>query len=236
MQTSCRKIVLKAKKPKPIPLEPPRIVGQFFMRIRLRFVKTSAAVSNVNWRCLANLMIASVSTTSGYVIYSTFRPKSFTAYVPALVNTSATGFQQVPCDLDMVGGRFTGETGIASPTIVERKYVSITNTSGKGGSMRVQFPKPLSTYDVYSVVSQTNTPTIVSINGPIGMIVDYDAVYKVFGDDRTTFPKTSTTTGATSQVPYFNYLDASAYAGAAGTQILKPINVDPALVNSAAWL
>jgi hypothetical protein len=234
MQSSCQ--LVKAKKPKAIPKEPPRIVGQFFIRCVLRYVKTSAATAVVNWRCLANLMVVSVSTTSGYVIYTTFRPKAFTAYVPALVNTSATGFQQVPCDLDMVGGRFTGETGVASPTIVERRYVSITSTSGKGGSMRAYFPKPYSTYDVYSVVSQTNTPTTISINGPIGMVVDFDCVYKIFGDDRTTLSKTSSTTGATSQVPYFNYLDASSVTGSAGTQILKPINVDPLQVNSAAWL
>jgi hypothetical protein len=236
MQSSSSRKLVRVKKPKPIPKEPPKIVGQFFQRVVLRFVKTSAATAVVNWRCLSNLLIASTSTTAGYVIYTTFRPKSFTLYVPALVNTSATGFLQVPADLDMVGGRFTGETGVASPVIVEREYASLTATSGKGGSIRVKFPRPYSTYDVYAVVSQTNTPTIVSVNGPIGSVVDFDCVYKIFGDDRTSFSKTSSTTGATAQVPYFNYLDASSVTGAAGTQILKPISVDPALVNSAAWL
>lgn len=224
----------KPRKPKAIPLEPPKIEGLFFCRLLLRFQKQSSADATIFWRSLANLLIVSTSTTSGYVIYTSFKPKSLTCYAPAALQTSAAGYLNVPLTMAFYGGEPIEDS--SSLTITNRKFYSDIPTTSRGVSVRAKFPKPYVTYDVFGIVAATSSPAVCLISGPNGTIVDLEVVCKIFGDDRTTLPKTSTTAGATSQVPYFNYLDASNSTGAAGSQLLKPINVQAANVNAQAWL
>jgi hypothetical protein len=188
----------------------------------------------VYWRSLGNLLIVSTSTTSGYVIYNEFKPKSVTVYLPAAVQTGAAGFVPTAAALDFTAGSLMEDA--AQPLTCSRKYRALNTMSGKPESVRVKFDKPYRNYDTFQVASLTNTPLAFQVFGPVGMVVDLEMVVRLFGDDRNTLGKTSTTTAATAQVPYFNVLDAHTATGSAGTSILSPTNTDPNCINANAWL
>jgi hypothetical protein len=217
-----------------IPIDPPRLSGQFFLRVVFRYIKTTTADATIFWRSLANLLIVSVSTTSGYVPYTSFRPKSLTCYAPAIDQNSAAGFAENTLSLAFYGGSPVEDS--SSLTVTDRKFMSDTPTNARGCSIRAKFSKPNITYDVFGIVAVTSSPAVALIHGPLGTVVDLDMVIKLFGDDRTTLPKTSTTTGATSQVPYWNLLDNAGSTGAAGTGLLTPVNTMTANVNGVVWL
>ncbi len=213
--------------------DPPRLPTSFLLPIVIRYQKTSASVASVVWRCLANLLIVSVGTTSGYVIYCQFKCKKVKLYGLASAASGATGYSTPPVRLTMYGVP-TSDT--ATSPIQNRRTKEDVSTNEHGCMVSLPFPQSNNWYDVYGVVSMTNSPPAFAVEGPIGTIVDLHMVLDIFGASRTTLPKTSTTTGASAQVPYFNLLDNTTSTGSAGTSFLTPISCAPANVNGVVWL
>jgi hypothetical protein len=235
MQRSTVIVAQKAKKPKKrIPLSPPMIIGQFFQRVLFRYIQDTTAVANVYWRALANLLVLSTGTTAGYVPYTEIKPKSVTCWSPAVAATSGAGFAPIPLKLQFTAGELVSDE--AQSMVVDRRYATDIPTNSRGASVRCKFDKPYKSYDVYAMVNATNSPLCFSVSGVVGTIVELDCVIKIFGDDRATSPKTSSTTGATAQTFYFNELDSCNATGAAGTQYLTPCNCLSNQVNGASWL
>lgn len=213
--------------------DPPRLPTSFLMPIVIRYQKTSASVASVVWRCLANLLIVSIGTTSGYVIYTQFKCRKVACYGLASAASSATGYSTPPVRLTMYG---IPSTDSGTSPIQNRRTKEDVSTNDHGCMVSLPFPERNNWYDVFGIVSMTNSPPAFAVEGPIGTIVDVHLVLDIFGASRTTLPKTSTTSGATSQVPYFNLLDNTNSTGAAGTSFLTPISCAPANVNGAVWL
>ncbi len=213
--------------------DPPRLPTSFLMPIVIRYQKTSASTASVYWRALANLLIVSIGTTSGYVIYTQFKCRKVCLYGLASAASGAAGYSTPPVRLTMYGVP-TSDAG-TSP-IQNRRTKEDNSTNERGCMVSLPFPQQNNWYDVFGVVSMTNSSPAFAVEGPIGTLVDLHLVLDIFGASRTTLPKTSTTSGATSQVPYFNLLDNTNSTGAAGTSFLTPISCVPANVNGAVWL
>jgi hypothetical protein len=214
-------------------LDPPRLPTSFLVPLVIRYQKTSASVASVYWRALANLLIVSVSTTSGYVIYAQFKCRKVCCYGLASAASAATGYSTPPVRLTMYGVPTTD--GATSP-IQNRRTKEDVSTNDHGCMVSLPFPDPTNWYDVFGIVNMTNSPPSFAVEGPIGTVVDVYLVLDIFGASRSTLPKTSTTTAATSQVPYFNLLDNTNATGAAGSSFLTPISCVPANVNANVWL
>jgi len=216
-------------------VSPPLLRTGFELPITIRYQKTSATIASVYWRALCNLLIVSIGTTSGYVIYNDFRPKRVVVYGLATSASGATGYQTPVTRLTMYGTP-TSDLTNAQPLIIQRREVEDVSTNDVGCRIGMDFPLNKQRYDVYANCTLTNSPVAFTVEGPIGTIVDLKITINLFGNIRTTLPKTSTTSGATSQVPYFNLLDNTNQTGAAGSSFLTPISCAPANVNGAVWL
>jgi len=237
MQSSSSIVVRRAKpkrKVRSIPPSPPMLIGQFFVRVVFRYIMNTTIVANVYWRSLANLLILSTGTTAGYVPYTEIKPKSVTCWSPAVAATSGAGFAAIPLKLQFTAGELVSDE--AQSMVVDRRYATDIPTNSRGGLVHCKFDKPYKSYDVYAMVSATNSPLCFSVSGVVGTVVDFDCVIKLFGDDRATSPKTSSTTGATAQTFYFNTLDSANATGAAGTQVMVPSCCLSNQVNGASWL
>ncbi len=212
--------------------DPPRLPAETFLPMVIRYQKTSATRADVFWRCLANLLIVSTGTTSGYVLYSQFKPTKLVAYGLASAASSATGYSTPPVRLITLG---VPSTDTANNPIQNRKVKEDVSTNDRGCMVSLPFPGAGNWYDVFGVVSMTNTGSCFTLDGPIGTLLDLHIVFNLSGM-RTTLPKTSSTSGATAQVLYYNLLDNTNATGAAGTSFLTPISCATGNVNGAVWL
>jgi hypothetical protein len=215
---------------------PPALPSDFDFPVTIRYQKTNATIANVYWRALANLLIVSVSTTSGYVIYNNFRLRKVTCFGLASSASGATGYQTPVVRLTMYGPPIGPDVAAAQPVLMNRRKAEDVSTNDRGCKVSLVPLQSQNRYDVYALSALTYSNSAFTVEGPIGTLVDVSLTVNLFGSIRTTLPKTSTTTGATAQVAYFNLLDNTSTTGSAGTSYLTPISCGTALVNGAVWL
>ncbi len=168
-----------------------------------RFVKTNAATSNINGLDFGSMLVFAISATVGYPVYEGIRLVKISAYGPASVLTSATGYANTVVSirqntaLDSTGTD-VGKTGSTEKTVYGYP------TGGQGAYCHFKFKDPNNLW--YEPWTLQYTSTVMQITGPVGTVVDVHCVIRM--PNGTSAPTALASTGATTGLLYYNYLDA----------------------------
>jgi hypothetical protein len=216
------------------PETPPALQSLWVVPFRIRYKASTASLSTVYWRSLANLLIVAFSTTQGYVPYVWIKPKYVELRGPAASLDAATGFSYPKISCTMYYKPLAeGQTQPMSAW----KTQADTATNDRGSYVKVRFPlDKTEKLDCYGVTSLTNSPVAFQTAQPIGAVLDLVGTMQLFPDYRTTFPKVSSTSGATAGAPYYNSLDNLNATGSFGTVIWVADSPMAALSVGLNWL
>ncbi len=191
---------------------PPSILINPTCDVVFRFVKQNAATSNIQGKDFGSMLVYSISSTVAYPLYESIRVLKITAYGPASVLTSATGYTNTMVSLRQVNALAMVPSqpgGIGS----SERSVQGYPTGGQGAYCSFKFRDPNNLW--FEPNQLANGTTVFQVTGPIGTIVDVHCVIRV---QNTTGSLTAlASTGATLGQIYYNYLDA------ANTQFLQSV-------------
>jgi len=218
MQKSSRKAKKNKQRVAKVPSSPPSLVDVLRVGVTLRYSKTSSSDASVYTNCMGKLICASTAATTAFCVYESIRVRRVTVWGLGIVNNSAGGFNMLT---NVVTLRF--DDSPIAPFGQERRVTDVGASSSKVPCVSLKTSGMFANWiDADNSVSVTGQRMML-ISGPQGSTIDVKCTIQLIVSKTSAFT-TLSGGGMTACKLYYNYLDSTSSAGAAGTQFLLNIN------------